>query len=125
MYNKNYYKTVTWVVSNSGKILSLITADLADQSINAGQNESFRVDNLCASDGNKSCFSKLLVKESAVEIEKDGNFDVTISISSYDGNMRGCTVKNVILKGLYCLLLFYNISYLLRVVFTCVNFGNY
>ena len=99
MYHNKYYKTVTWVVSNSGKIISLITADLADQSINAGQNESFRVDNLCASDGNKSCFSKLFVKESAIEMEKESNFDITISISSYDGNMRGCAVKNAILKG--------------------------
>ena len=104
MYHNKYYKTVTWVVSNSGKIISLITADLADQSINAGQNGSFRVDNLCTSDKNKSCFSKLFVKKSAIEMEKNDIFDVTISVSSYDGNMRGCTLKNVILKGLYCLL---------------------
>ena len=104
MYNNKYYKTVTWVVSTSGKIVSLITADLSI----FDQTGPFRVDNYCTDEDEdkEPCVSNFLVKESAIEVEKEDMFDVSVYLATYNGVMRGCEMKNVIIKGLNCLLLF-------------------
>ena len=113
MHNNNYYKTVTWVVSNSDKIIRLINTDVT--TLNTDENGLFTVYNLCNDERNKSCVSSFLVNESAIEIDKGDKFDVSIYLSSYHGNLRCCKMKNVILKGWYCLI--YNISYLFEPFF--------
>ena len=98
IYDRNYYKTVTWVVSSSGNIVNVITVGLATNQTE--QNGLFTVDNFCNKDVNRSCVSKLFMKESAIKMHGKNKFDVAISLWSYTGVMRGCEVKKIKVKGL-------------------------
>ena len=106
------YKTITWAVISSGKIQSLITADL--RTILAGQRcavvkDSCHYRNRISS-VLYSCHymnrisSVLFVNESAMVTSS--HFDVTMVFSGDRGDMRGCEVRNVKIRGLCFLLVF-------------------
>ena len=96
---KHLYKTVTWVAISSGKIQSLITADL--RTILAGQTCTV-VKNSCHYRNRIS--SVLFVNESSMVTSS--HFDVTMVFSGDRGDMRGCEVRNVKIRGLCFLLVF-------------------
>ena len=90
-----FYSHVTWaVVENGGKISSMLTASL--ESPEARQNDVTVVNN-CAT--GRPCESSLLVRGVSVD------YDVTLYFSGYAGEMRGCELRSVKLKG-FCKFLF-------------------
>ena len=97
-YALKHYKTVTWVVSSSGNILSVITADL-DKAI-ADQDEIFIVMNKCSARSKAHCETSLIVKEHGITIHNQTTYDVILSFTGRGGKMRGCEVKNIKFNGL-------------------------
>ena len=89
-----YYSHVTWVVQNGGKISSMLTGDL--ESTGARQND-VTMKNSC--DTVRPCESSLYVKGGSAD------YDVTVYFSGHAGEMRGCELGIVDMKGFisFCL----------------------
>ena len=93
---KEYYSTATWLISTSGKLISIITTDIDTLRAKDVKGVSI-VQNMKG----EECTTRLVVYEKNMRklLFDVDNYDVTVMFTGQDGVMEGCELRNIKNKG--------------------------
>ena len=93
---RNYYNTATWLVSTDEKIISIITTDIDTLRAKDVPGVS-TVQNI----NGEECTTRLVVYEKKLRkiLFDVDNYDVTVMLTSPEGVMEGCELRNIKNRG--------------------------
>ena len=95
---------MTWVISSSGKNLSVIKADL-DKYVSI-QSVWFEVVNRCKERNAGFCETSLFIKKHATTMKNHDLFGVTVYFTGREPELIGCEWKNITTKGYHSFVFF-------------------